>query len=161
MALISDIRLQIWILGTRSLKSFLGPLKLTTPPSGLIRATEAIAWSSIFPYAYYMIQSFEVPEHDIAFYAGALVGVFTFGEFLTGFFWARLSDCIGRKPTLMIGTFCGLIAALSLGLSRSIAVAVASRAFGGLFNPNVGLVQTCTGELATREQQGRVLGTRR
>lgn len=107
-----------------------------------------------------MIQSFEVPEQDIAFYAGALVGVFTFGEFLTGIIWARISDRIGRKPTLMIGTCCGLIAALSLGMARSVGVAVASRAFGGLFNPNVGLVQTCTGELARREQQGRrTLGT--
>ena len=31
--------------------------------------------------------------------------------------------------------------------------AIASRAFGGLFNPNVGLVQTCTGELASEEQR--------
>ncbi|KAK3305581.1 major facilitator superfamily domain-containing protein [Chaetomium strumarium] len=106
---------------------------------GLVRATEAIAWSSIFPYAYYMIESFEVLEHDIAFYAGALVGVFTFGEFLTNIVWARVSDHIGRKPTLMIGTLCSLIAALSLGLSRSVAMAIASCAFGGLFNPNVGL----------------------
>jgi MFS family permease len=107
-----------------------------------------------------MIQSFEVPEHDIAFYAGALVGVFTFGEFLTGIVWAHVSDRIGRKPTLMIGTLSGLIAALSLGLSRSVAVAIASRAFGGLFNPNVGLVQTCTGEPASKEQQGKTLGAR-
>ena len=114
-----------------------------------------MAWSSIFPYAYYMVQSFEVPEHDIAFYSGALVAVFTLGEFLTGLAWAHASDRIGRKPTLMIGTIAGLVSALALGLSRSVAVAIASRAFGGLFNPNVGLVQTCVGELATKEQQGK------
>ncbi|KAL2185707.1 hypothetical protein L209DRAFT_809929 [Thermothelomyces heterothallicus CBS 203.75] len=51
---------------------------------------------------------------------------------------------IGRKPTLLIGTFCGLVTALSLGLSQSVAVAMASRAFGGLLNPNVSLVTTCT-----------------
>lgn len=90
----------------------------------------------------------------MAFYAGALVGVFTFGEFLTGVLWARVSDRIGRKLTLMIGTCSGLVAAISLGLSRSVAVAIASRAFGGLCNPNVGLVQTCAGELARKEQQG-------
>ena len=102
-----------------------------------------------------------MPEHDISFCAGALVGVFTFGEFLTGIVWARVSDRIGRKPTLMIGIFSGLVAALSLGFSQSVAVAIASRAFGGLFNPNVGLVQTCTGELAGKEQQGKTSGTRR
>jgi MFS family permease len=101
-----------------------------------------------------MIQSFEVSEHDIAFYSGVLIAVFTFGEFLTGVFWAWVSDKIGRKPTLLIGIFCGLVTTLSFGLSRSVAVAIASRAFGGLLNPNVGLVQTCTGELARKEQRG-------
>ncbi len=54
-----------------------------------------------------------------------------------------------------VRTIAGLVSALSLGLSRSVAVAIVSRAFGGLFNPNVGLVQTCAGELATKEQQGK------
>ncbi len=79
--------------------------------AGLVRATEAVAWSSIFSYAYYMVQSFEVPEQDIAFYVGALVAVFTLGEFLTGLAWAHASDHIGRKPTLMIGTLVGLVSA--------------------------------------------------
>jgi MFS family permease len=160
MASISDIRLQVWILGMYNIPyspQSLGSLRDTGADSdpGLIRATEAIAWSSIFPYAYYMIRSFEVPEHEVAFYASALVGVFTFGEFLTGVVWARVSDRIGRKPTLMLGTFCALVSALSFGCSGSVAAAIASRAFGGLFNPNVGLVQTCAGELARKEQQGK------
>ncbi len=121
---------------------------------GLIRATEAVAWTSIFPYAFYMIRSFGVPEYNVAFYAGALVGVFTFGEFLTGFLWARVSDRIGRKPTLLIGILCGLVAALTLGFARSVGVAITSRALGGLLNPNVGMVQTCAGEAARSEQRG-------
>lgn len=83
-----------------------------------------------------------------------LVALFTFGEFLTGVVWARVSDKIGRKPTMLMGIFCGFVTALTLGLSRSVGVAMASRAFGGLFNPNVGLVQTSTGELASKEQRG-------
>ncbi|KAL2131704.1 hypothetical protein VTI74DRAFT_4723 [Chaetomium olivicolor] len=134
MSSISNIQLQLWVLG-------------------LIRATEAVAWSSIFPYAYYMVQSFNVPELDIAFYAGSLVAVFTFGEFLTGFVWARVSDRVGRKPTLMLGIACALASALSFGLSKSVGVAIATRAFWGMSNPNVGLVPTCTGELASKEQQ--------
>jgi len=121
---------------------------------GLIRATEAIAWTSIVPYAFYMIRSFGVAEHEVAFYAGALVGVFTFGEFLTGFLWARVSDKIGRKPTLLIGILCGLVAALVLGVARSVGVAIASRALGGILNPNVGMVQTCVGEVAGGGQRG-------
>lgn len=130
-----------------------GPELTSSHQPGLIQATEAIAWTSIFPYSYAMMQSFHLPEHDIAFYSGALVAVFTAGKFLTAVLWARLSDKIGRKPTLLAGVFCGFITTLALGLSPSVAVAIASRAFGGLFNPNVGLVQTCTRELAGEEQR--------
>lgn len=101
-----------------------------------------------------MLQSFPgVEDVDIPFYAGLMIAVLTFGEFLTGMLWARLSDRIGRKITLLIGSVCGMVTSLALGLSRSLALAVASRAFGGLFNPNVGLVQTCVVELAERKGQ--------
>lgn len=101
-----------------------------------------------------MIQSFPgVNDTDIPFYAGLLVAIFTFCEFLSGMLWARVSDRIGRKPTLLIGAVCGMITSLSLGVSRSLALATASRAFGGLFNPNVGLVQTCVVELAVEKEQ--------
>ncbi|WEW55101.1 hypothetical protein PRK78_000529 [Emydomyces testavorans] len=121
---------------------------------GAFRATEAIAWTSIFPYVYFMIKSFdEVKDAEIPFYAGMLVAVFTFCEFLSGMAWARVSDWIGRKPTLLIGSLCGIIAAISFGLSKSMAAAALSRAVGGLTNPNVGVVQTCIGELATRKEQ--------
>ena len=126
--------------------------------SGMIRATQAIAWTNIFPYAYYMIQSFgEVPDQDIAFYAGLLVATFTFCEFLSAMVWARVSHRIGRKPTSLIGCVCGAVASLTLGLSSSISMAVASRAFGGLCNSNVSLVQTCTGKIANKDQQGDYL----
>ncbi|KAK0666751.1 putative permease [Cercophora samala] len=121
---------------------------------GLLRATEAIAWTSIFPYVYFMIRSFnEVPESRITFYAGLLIAVFTFSEFLSGMVWSRISDKIGRKRCLLIGSVCGMMTSLWLGLSRSIAHAAASRAFGGLLNPNTGLVPTCTVELARKEEQ--------
>lgn len=114
-----------------------------------------MAWASVFPYAYYMIQSFhEVPDQDIAFYTGLLIAVVTFGEFLSAMIWARISDRIGRKPTLLIGTAFGAAATLSLGLSRSIAAAVASRALDGLLNATASLVQTSTGERVSKEQQG-------
>lgn len=72
--------------------------------------------------------------------------------------WAKLSDHIGRKPALLIGAVCGMITSLTLGISRSLYMAVASRAFGGLFNPDVGLVRTCVvGLVKEKEQRGRFL----
>ncbi|KAF1982268.1 MFS general substrate transporter [Aulographum hederae CBS 113979] len=129
---------------------------------GIFRCVEAIAWTSIFPYVYFMIQSFDqVPDDNkaadtdagIAFYAGVMVSVFTFCEFLSATVWARVSDHIGRRPTLLLGIVGSILSALSFGFSRSLAAAVAARAIGGLLNPNVGVVQTCVGELAKRKEQ--------
>ncbi|KAI8949374.1 major facilitator superfamily domain-containing protein [Xylaria longipes] len=126
---------------------------------GALRATEAIAWTSIFPYVYFMIQSFnEVDESMIPFYAGLLVAVFTFCEFLSGMVWARVSDDIGRKTTLLFGSICGIATTLVFGTSRSMLQAAIARTLGGFLNPNVGLVQTCVVEFAnTKEQRTKAL----
>lgn len=122
--------------------------------TGFLRTAEAIAWTSISPYVYFMIKSFgQVDESQIPFWAGVLIAVFTFCEFLTGTIWARISDKIGRRKTLLIGSSCGAFAAIWFGLSPSLWVAVASRAFGGLGNPNVGLVQTCVVEMIQEKQR--------
>ncbi|KAI9770633.1 MAG: hypothetical protein M1840_003225 [Geoglossum simile] len=124
---------------------------------GAFRFTEAIAWSSIFPYVYFMLETFPgIVEVDIAFFAGLLIAVFTFCEFLSAMVWAKISNLIGRRYTLLIGIVGGVVSAITFGLSKSIVVAAVSRAIGGFMNPNVGVVQTCVGELAKdKEQQAK------
>jgi MFS family permease len=106
-----------------------------------------------------MIQGFHsVHESQIAYHAGMFIAIFTFCEFLSGMVWARVSDKIGRKMTLLLGCLCGIVTTLGFGLSRSIVMATSFRALGGLLNPNIGVVQTCTVELAERkEQQGKLM----
>lgn len=71
---------------------------------GSFRFGAALAWTSIFPYACFMVQSFgETSKANTAFFVGLLIAVFTFGEFLGGTVWAGVSNRIGRKPTLLIG----------------------------------------------------------
>ena len=119
---------------------------------GLFRFSEALAWTSIFPYAYFMVQSFgEGSKANTAFLVGLLIAIFTFCEFLTGTLWAKASDKIGRKPILLIGVLGAMISATLFGLSKSIYAAVAIRALGGLANPNVGVVQTCIGETVKKK----------
>lgn len=101
-----------------------------------------------------MIRSFnEVDESMIPFYAGLLIAIFTFCEFLSGMIWARASDRIGRKTVLLLGSICSVATTLIFGTARSIVQAAIARALGGLLNPNVGLVQTCVVELAITKEQ--------
>ena len=151
-----EIRRQLIILGRQTyfllLKLF--PLKQST---GFFLLSEAIAWTSIFPYIYAMVQSFSSPEsgdQNAAVFAGIMVSVFTFGEFLMTPQWAKISDLIGRKYTLLVGSIGAILSAILFGFSRSLPMAIASRTCAGLLNPNLGVVQTYVGELVMKEYQG-------
>jgi MFS family permease len=105
-----------------------------------------------------MVQSLSPPsesnDQNAAVFAGIMVSVFTFGEFLMAPQWARISDRIGRKPTLLIGSVGAMISAALFGLSNSLPMAIAARTCAGLLNPNLGVVRTFVGELVTKDQQG-------
>lgn len=94
----------------------------------------------------------EVEERRIPFYAGLLIAVFTFCEFLSGMMWARLADVIGRRWSLLLGCVGCIFTALMFGFATSLWVALLSRAIGGLSNPNTGVVNTCVGEIVTKKE---------
>ena len=132
-------------------------LRLQLTLLGLFRFSEALAWTSIFPYAYYMVQSFNYTNNkdNIAFVSSSFVVAFTFCEFLSSSFWSWASDKLGRKTTLLIGGGCGVTAIIVFGFSTSVWLAIGSRVFGGLTNPNIGVVQTAVGELVeSKTHQG-------
>lgn len=90
----------------------------------------------IFPYIYFMIQDFHITEDEkrISFYAGLVTSAFTFAEFLTGVFWGRLSDRIGRKPVLLTGLAGTALSVILFGFAPNLTVALIARALGGILN---------------------------
>lgn len=102
--------------------------------TALCRICEPIAFMSIFPYIYYMVEEYNVPENEISFYAGMVTSAFTFAEFSTGMLWGRLSDKIGRKPVLLTGLAGTAVSVLAFGFAPNIWVALIARALGGLLN---------------------------
>ena len=104
-----------------------------------------------------MVSTFNGPgQANPALIVGLLVSIFTFCEFLTGAGWARVSDTLGRKATLLIGALAAMTLSIGFGLCESVFAAVAIRALAGITNPNVGVVQTCVGELVKKkEHQGK------
>lgn len=91
---------------------------------------------SIFPYIYYMVDSFKVTDDisRIAVYAGMVTSAFAFAEFSTGLVWGRLSDKIGRKPVLLTGLGGTALSMLLFGFAPNLPVALLARALGGLLN---------------------------
>ncbi|KAL3481998.1 major facilitator superfamily domain-containing protein [Aspergillus californicus] len=124
----------------------------------LVRICEPIAFMSIFPYVYRMVESFQVTDSDrqIALYAGLITSSFTFAEFSAGMFWGRMSDKIGRKPVLVMGLIGTAISMVVFGFSPNLATAMVARSLGGLLNGNIGVLQTTVAEIVTvKEHQPR------
>ncbi|KAI6820356.1 MFS general substrate transporter [Hortaea werneckii] len=120
---------------------------------GLCRICEPIAFMSIFPYIYYMIESFNITNDgkQIALYAGLVTSAFAFAECLAGPFWGRLSDKYGRKPILLTGIAGTGISMLAFGFARDLPTALIARALGGILNGNIGVLQTTVAEVITVE----------
>ncbi|KFA60228.1 hypothetical protein S40285_07729 [Stachybotrys chlorohalonatus IBT 40285] len=119
----------------------------------IVRLAEPIALTSIFPYAWALIKRFEVgDDQDASFYAGLLISSFSLAEAVMGMYWGGLSDRIGRKPVLMIGCVGTMLSMVVVGFASNIWIALAGRAFGGLLNGNVGVIQTMVGELVTKPE---------
>ncbi|KAJ8112039.1 hypothetical protein ONZ43_g5482 [Nemania bipapillata] len=130
-------------------------IQLTRPPSreAIVRLAEPIALTSIFPYAWSLVRHFEVGnEQDASFYAGLLISAFSLTEALMGMYWGCLSDRIGRKPVLILGCLGTMLSMIVVGFATNIWVALLGRAFGGLLNGNIGVIQTMVGELVTKPE---------
>ncbi|KAK5126125.1 hypothetical protein LTR85_011480 [Meristemomyces frigidus] len=143
---------QMMVLGetTRIRLDLLNKLTIGT---GLCRVCEPIAFMSIFPYIYYMIESFHITKDDkqIALYAGLVTSAFAFAECLAGPFWGRLSDKYGRKPILLTGIAGTGVSMLLFGFARNLPTALIARALGGILNGNIGVLQTTVAEVITVE----------
>jgi len=108
---------------------------------------------SIFPYIYYMIESFHITDDSnrIALYAGLVTSVFAAAECLGAGFWGNLSDRMGRKPILLTGLAGTGISMLMFGFAPNLPIALFARAVGGALNGNIGVLQTTVNEVVKVE----------
>ncbi|KAF2027721.1 MFS general substrate transporter, partial [Setomelanomma holmii] len=113
----------------------------------ICRFAEPIALTSVWPYVPEMLESFGVPENDIARWAGAASAVFSLSQAFTGLLWGAASDKFGRKPIILLGLFNTMWTLLLWGFSTSLPMALAARALQGLSNGNVGILRTVVAEL--------------
>ncbi|SPO27706.1 uncharacterized protein UTRI_04258_B [Ustilago trichophora] len=140
------------------------PLKPTPLPRKqlfvlcLMRMTEPMSFTVIFPFVTAMLRRNlppSVPTSQIGYYAGLVESCFAFVQFLTIFFWARLSDRIGRKPVLLIGLFGSFLSVNAFGLAKTFPQMVLARSIAGLMNGNIAILKSVLAEITDETNQAR------
>ena len=117
---------------------------------------EQTALNSISPYLPQMASTFpDVDEGQVGLYVGLIASSFALAQFATNFFWGWLSDRIGRKPVILLGTLFTAASFLGFGFSRTLWQAILAQVFMGVLNGNQGVVSTCLGEITDRSNQSK------
>lgn len=122
----------------------------------MIALCEQTALNSIGPYLPHMAASFpETDSNKVGMYVGAIASSFALAQFVTNYFWGWLSDRIGRKPVILLGTILTAACFVAFGFCRRLWQAIVVQALMGIVNGNQGVVSTCLGEITDRSNQSR------
>ncbi|CAG8896751.1 unnamed protein product [Penicillium egyptiacum] len=122
----------------------------------IIALAEQTALNSISPYLPDMASTFpEVEQTQVGVYVGTIASAFALAQFSTNYFWGWLSDRVGRKPVILLGTFLTAMCFVAFGFCKTLAQAIVVQALMGVVNGNQGLVSTCLGEITDRSNQSQ------
>ncbi len=112
-----------------------------------IQFNEALQINVLYPFLVFMIESFGFTGSALGVHAGLLASSFCGAQFISSMLWGRLSDKIGLKPCLIIGTLGSAIVFFEFGFAKTFTQAVTARAFSGLLNGNVGIMKSYVGRI--------------
>lgn len=123
----------------------------------IIALAEQTAFNSISPYLPDMTSKFPdiADPSEVGLYVGLIATSFALAQFTTNFFWGWLSDRIGRKPVILIGTLLTAACFVAFGFCKTLWQAIVVQICMGLVNGNQGVVSTCLGEITDRSNQSR------
>ncbi|QRW18309.1 major facilitator superfamily transporter [Rhizoctonia solani] len=89
----------------------------------------------------------------VGFYSGMIDSSFAFAQVLTVYSYGALSDRIGRKPVVLMGTFGVALSAALFGLSSSFTHMMAARMVAGLLSGYIAVLHSILGEITDDTNQ--------
>ncbi|GJJ06655.1 hypothetical protein Clacol_000850 [Clathrus columnatus] len=123
----------------------------------LLTAMPPVVFEVIFPFINQMILEIGIvndPER-VGFYSGIVESVFSVMSFLAVMPASYLSDRIGRKPIIIVGSLGMAISTTSFGFSKSLLSMIISRCVGGASGSVSVSSKIVLGECTDRSNQGK------
>jgi MFS family permease len=103
-----------------------------------------------------MVASFpDMDPEKVGLYVGLLASAFALAQLTTNLFWGYLSDIIGRKPVMLVGTSLLCVCFTLFGFCTKFWHMLLVHVAMGLLNGNAAVVPTCLGELTDRSNQSK------
>jgi MFS family permease len=122
----------------------------------IIALAEQTALNSISPYLPERAATFpEVNPDKVGLYVGIIASSFALAQFATNFLWGYLSDRIGRKPVILLGTVLTAGCFVAFAFVETLWQAIVVQVLMGLVNGNQAVVSTCLGEITDRSNQSQ------
>ncbi|KAJ3004565.1 UNVERIFIED_CONTAM: hypothetical protein HDU68_005014 [Siphonaria sp. JEL0065] len=116
----------------------------------VVTICEPIQGTILFPFVYFMIKDFGVPEHQIGWYVGLITSLFSLAQVMSSVPIGYLSDKVGRRPVLLLGLAGNCISSIMFGMSTTLPAAIVSRFLLGFVNGNIGVAKSMTGEITDK-----------
>ncbi|KAH9601643.1 Major facilitator superfamily [Trypanosoma melophagium] len=122
----------------------------------VVLLNESLCGTMLLPYVGLLVSHIQnKPPEEAGYVSGLLIGVFMFGQVVSGRWWGYLSDQYGRRPPLLIGLFSSGCMMLGFGLSSSVWICVVFRFVHGLFNGNVLVAKTVLADILDRTNEAK------
>lgn len=116
----------------------------------LVLFVDSISVQYTVPFINQLIRDIGITGGDdrkIGYYAGLIDSLFYLSQALTTLHWSCLSDCIGRKPVVLIGLMALTISNMCFGLSKRFWTLILSRCIAGVLNGNMSVMKSVVGDI--------------
>ncbi|KAI0355607.1 MFS general substrate transporter [Trametes cingulata] len=119
-----------------------------------IKLTLPIANTQSMPYYNFLIEKLAASEGaETGYYSGLAHTAFSIAQFISMFFWGRVSDSRGRVPVIFLGTAGTAIFTLLFGVTESFSALLLNRVLAGFFHGITGAIHSVVGELSDETNQ--------
>ncbi|KIK63616.1 hypothetical protein GYMLUDRAFT_40676 [Collybiopsis luxurians FD-317 M1] len=121
----------------------------------LVRMCDPIAFTQIFPFVNEFIAYLHVTDDpsQIGYFSGLVESTFAVSQLLFIYQTARLSDKLGRRPVIMMGTLGVALSTMYFGVSNSMLNLLICRCISGVFAGTASVVHTVLGEITDATNQ--------
>ncbi|EAU81997.2 hypothetical protein CC1G_09183 [Coprinopsis cinerea okayama7 len=119
-----------------------------------LRFCESASTFCIFPFLEELLKSvIKGGEEEVGYYAGLMDAIRHSISLITVLYWSRMSDKIGRKPILLLGTVSLAASMFFFGLSKTFLALVLSRCIFTALSSNAGTIKSVVGEITDQSNR--------